>query len=146
MANLPNSKEMLNQLIRLKSKLGDVLNSIDFDSSNIILENEDDLEELFLYENCRSLVNHLVEVYNDIEYLSKPVVKEGILRKQPNGRYSIDGDDFEFTSGSSIEVLINKGDYPKHWIATRIEHNGRDYYIYPYKELSPEGIRARRRK
>lgn len=48
--------------------------------------------------------------------------QSGTLRKNPSGRWVIDSH-WEITSGDVIEVKIGE-----HWIETRVEHDGFDYY------------------
>jgi hypothetical protein len=139
MSTLPNSNEILDQLLDLKSKIEKVLRSVDFDSSNIILENKNDPNELFIREKCKSILNRLDDINFEIEYLARPIIEEGVLYKKSNGRYSINGN-YEFTSGSLVEVFVNG-----EWILTRVEHTDGDYYFYDLKNIPMDGSRVRRR-
>lgn len=52
---------------------------------------------------------------------------EGYLIKNgTTGRYEIEGKDRYFTSGSPLEVWNG---YEERWVRSRVEHNGKDYYI-----------------
>ena len=139
MPNLPNSNEILAQLLDLKSKIEKVLRSVDFDSSNIILENENDPNELFIREKCKSILNRLDDINSELEYLVRPIIEEGVLYKKSNGRYAI-SDNYEFTSGSPVEVFVDG-----EWILTRVEHTDGDYYFYDLKNIPMAGARVRRR-
>lgn len=67
----------------------------------------------------------------------KEVIGEGVLVKQPNDRYEVDG--IELSSGYPIEVLHNGK-----WISSRIEHTNGDYYIYDLgSEQRIEGLTVR---
>ena len=64
---------------------------------------------------------------------------EGKLKRAETKRWSI-GDNYEITSGEVIEVKIQD-----HWITTRIEHNGKDYYAVTPGILLQIGLLARQR-
>jgi hypothetical protein len=62
---------------------------------------------------------------------------EGLLQKTKIERWSVD-DDSEITSGDVIEVCVDG-----HWIQTRIEHDGKEYYsVIPGIHLY-EGMKVR---
>lgn len=92
-----------------------------------------------------SIVLRLTEIHREITYLNKPIIEEGILFENISGRYAI-SEEFSFTCGSLIEVLIyDDWDKKKMWVLTRIEHTNGDYYLYDYKNISMQGLQARRR-
>lgn len=65
---------------------------------------------------------------------------DGLLEKNDIGRWCIGIDD-QVTSGEVIEV-----DVAGHWITTRVEYGGNDYYaVAPGVQLY-EGMKARRIK
>lgn len=68
------------------------------------------------------------------------IADEGFLKKGTNGRYSLNG--FEFTSGATIEFLAEDSDGMR-WVQSRIEHNGRDYYLVGHQHLSLKGLKVR---
>lgn len=67
---------------------------------------------------------------------------EGKLRKNDNKRFEIrcdqDGRRYELTSGDLVEIKV-----AGHWIRTRVEHNGKDYYATVAGAQLQEGLDAR---
>jgi Domain of unknown function (DUF5348) len=142
---MPNTKDVFKQLQDLRTRIDQLLSSLDYSDSNIDLVNDNDPDELFLRNQCRSIVDRLNDINNELEYLSKPVIEQGVLRKKSNGRYCI-SEGYEFTSGSSIEVLIYDDFYEcEEWVLTRVEHTNGDYYLYDLPNVKMAGLRARRR-
>ena len=142
---MQSTKEVYYDLLDVRMKIKKVLNDIDSDSSNIDLEDGTDPNEVFLRDNCRSIVDRLSEIAYELSYLSKPILEEGRLIKNDNGRYEISGR-YEFVSGSPIEVLVwDDFDECDRWVLTRVEHSGDDYVLHHHKELPMAGLRARRR-
>lgn len=74
----------------------------------------------------RSVISKLGEVQKQIKWMNKSVVSEGILVKNNNNRYEIQGTDIEFSSGSPLDVWNNEWNQ---WETSCIEHNGEYYYI-----------------
>lgn len=101
-------------------------------------------EQHFEFEQLLGIGERLEEALARWNYLQKPVVAEGFLRKNENGRYEIEGR--EFTSGESVEVLISDPDFDETtWVRTRVEHNGENYYLVGYEEVPMDGLMARQR-
>lgn len=108
--------------------------SVDYDRSNP--------DEVMLRRELSSCIDKLDEVSAVLEYLNRPVRVEGILRKNRNGRYEIG--DRELSSGSPVEVLIyDRYDERWEWLSSRIEHNGKDYYLVGSRDTDLEGCRGR---
>lgn len=142
---MQSTKEVYYDLLDVRMKIQKVLAHIDFDSSNINLEDRMDPNEVFLRDNCSSIVARLSDIANELRYLNRPILEEGRLNKNTNGRYEISGR-YEFVSGSPIEVLIwDDFDECEKWVLTRVEHSGDDYVLFHHKELPMAGLRARRR-
>lgn len=100
-------------------------------------------EELYETSKLYEVSERFDEAVRLIKQMNKPVLIEGYLTKNENNRYSIG--DFEFTSGSAIEVW-EEDDYYScggYWITTRIEHSGDYYAVALGKDISLEGKRAR---
>lgn len=97
----------------------------------------------FLLEEYGRIMEKLHAASVAINYLNRPINKEGVLTKQANGRYTLR--DRELTSGNIIEILIYD-EYKEcfKWLASRIEHNGKDYYVVGYSG-SIEGLKGRLR-
>lgn len=120
----------------------DDLSGLDFDKA--------DPEQRFLQEELRQALDCLEKADRIIKNLEAPIRYSGKLRKQSNGRYSLDGR--ELSSGYCIEVLApceyydcKKDDYVegREWVSTRIEHNGDDYYLVGYSKVKMDGLEAR---
>lgn len=115
----------------------DDLSGLDMD-----FENPDDM---LLWEELRMVLGQLDSVKSTIAYLERPVVGEYVLHKNDQGRYECPV--HEFTSGNAIECLIFDDFYERFkWVATGVEHNGEDYYLVGYKNVSLEGLKIRVRK
>lgn len=125
----------------------DDLSGVDYDYKNP--------DQLFLLDEMRSLLSKLDDVSYTIDYLGKPIKVEGTLHKQANGRYAVGN--YELSSGHGLEYLTSNDDfhskyddesdqyinYP-YWIASRVEHNGTDYYIVgASKDIELEGLQVR---
>lgn len=84
--------------------------------------NPDEVGKWYAIQEIYSLLN---DAFALTKYYEMPIVGEGRLRKNQNGRYEIAG--FELTSGCVIE-LLNEEDETPMWVRTAIEHDGEDYY------------------
>ncbi|WP_421385551.1 DUF5348 domain-containing protein (plasmid) [Bacillus salacetis] len=142
---MKNSKEITERLLNLRSGIDSVLKSVDYESQNVVLENRQDPDEYFTRNQAQSLLNRLKDINDDMQYLAKPIIEEGVLSKQSNGRYAISGGS-ELTSGSLVEVFVyDRWDDSHIWAKTRIEHTNGDYYFYDFEEVTLAGARVRRR-
>lgn len=101
-----------------------------------------DPDDLYL----RSMIYQAGDKLDDAARILKrafaDVIEEGVLRRQGNGRYALSN--HEFTSGEPIEYLACglDGDEDR-WVATRIEHNGTDYYVANDPDLPLQGLVVR---
>ena len=112
-----------------------------------------DAEQLFLLDELQKLLYKLDDVSYTLNYLCRPVKVEGVLHKNSTGRYEVNG--YELTSGNGIEYLATddrhmryntNDDYvpTPYWKASRIEHDGKDYYIVGASDLNTlENVRVR---
>lgn len=129
---------------KLKRQLHDLLYRLGDDGENITTSRE--LDEKFLSRQYRGLTEQVEDMHRKLEYLSKEVVSEGPIFHNSAGRYELLNGDY-FTSGSTIELLINDEDEGSYWILTTIEHNGDDYYAVALgRETSINGMTARLRR
>lgn len=108
---------------------------------DIEMENERDPEERQLHDELHTALYHLDNVCSILSYYDRPVVAEGVLYRNANGRYELDG--HELTSGQTIELMVYDPDWDKapHWVRTKIECDS-DYYAV-YQHMSLEGKQAR---
>ena len=99
-------------------------------------------EECLLENEIHKILESLVNVRCSISYLQAPIKESGHLYKNSRGRYVLG--EHEFTCGSSIEVCIfDEGNERYEWDATRIEHDGDDYYAVGHMGVCLKGIEAR---
>ena len=150
-----NIKDIFNEVEELNLKIKQVLYHAEFENYEDLSALEYDNanpDELMMLDELRSMITKLEEISHTINYLSRPIKMEGILRKNSNGRYEIKG--HEFSSGCGIEYLAtddwhyryDKNDeyaQTPYWCASRVEHNGEDYYIVGANDVKLEGLRAR---
>ena len=122
-----------------------------YDDLSGVETDETDPDQLFLRDELASVLSDLDDAVRSLNYLSRPIKTEGTLHKQSNGRYEVNGT--ELTSGHGVEYLATddrhsvyvNGDYQPvpYWRSSRIEHNGKDYYIVGADIGSLEGLTVR---
>lgn len=118
---------------------GDIINEFDYDRA--------DPEACFKAENIRQVLEQLGDIRWTLEWLQKPIVAEGVLVKNENGRYEIEGTGVEFSSGRPLDVWhYDDWDEKYVWTRSRVEHGNGDYYIVALgKDVSIEGLKVRTR-
>lgn len=134
---------------RLKALKNDISSVISFskydeydDLSGLDI-NYDDPNQLFLQSELRSILESLSDAKYEIGYLTKPVKCQGTLYKNRIGKYEID-EDHCFSCGAPIEAYIFDDFEERYmWVASVIEHNGKDYYLKGYKLVELAGLRVR---
>ncbi|RKJ32366.1 hypothetical protein D7X33_39645, partial [Butyricicoccus sp. 1XD8-22] len=82
-------------------------------------------DETFLRSQYYFLADKLDDIKRRLDYLSKPIIDQGYLRKNNRGRFELPSGR-EFTSGSTCEILYTDED-EQYWIVTTIQHRY-DYY------------------
>lgn len=131
-------KVIQNKLEELKEH-GGVINELEYDRENP--------EQSFKAENYLRALDMLGDVDAILEWLEKPIVAEGLLVKNENGRYEIDGTGVEFSSGRPLDVW-HYDDWKEKggWTRSRVEHGNGDYYIVALgKDVPIEGLKVRTR-
>ena len=137
--------DLAQSIQKLNNQIKTLLSPLNFESDNITLTDENDPDQLYFRDEYRVITNYLNEVHSKVTYLNRPIIEEGILLQNSLGRYVI-SDEYSFTSGSLIEVLIyDNWDEKEKWVLTRVEHSDGDYYLYDYKNIKMDGLLARRR-
>lgn len=150
-----NIRDIFNEIEELNLKIKQILYHSEFDNYDDLSAlnyNNSNPDDLLLLDELRSMLTKLEEISHTINYLSRPVKKEGFLHKNRNGRYEMNG--HEFSSGCGIEYLATddwhcrydeNGNYVQtpYWCASRVEHNGEDYYIVGTKNIDLERLRVR---
>lgn len=118
----------------------------DYDDLSGLHIDYEDGQQLFLQSELREIMEKLSDVENRIAYLSRPVKETSRLHKNRSGRYETKNGHY-YTSGSGIEALI-KDDYQEvpYWVWTRVEHDGKDYYLVGHKNIRLDGLTVRVRE
>lgn len=105
----------------------------------------EDVEERYKNDIANTIMDHLRDIDNLLEWFQKDVKEEGKLVKRSDGRYEIEGTDEYFSSGKPLEVFrydeFNECD---EWVKSRVEHGNGDYYIVALgKGVKIEGLKVR---
>jgi hypothetical protein len=137
-------KMHVNEVLKILEKMKYDLKRIN-ESADEFEYDYDNVEDRFKNNMARKIANHTDELLYLAEWLAKPVVKEGrLVKDNSTGRYEIEGTDFYFTSGSTIEIWDIEDEC---YVKTRIEHTAGDYYAYAFgPEIKLEGLKARIRR
>jgi len=130
----------LNQIISRFLKFSTYTNYGDLSGLDIDLT---DGEQVFLRDELLAITDHLADVQDYIEYLSRPIVEVSRLRKGISGKYRTAKGHY-YDCGSRIEALVSDEyhDVP-YWARTTVEHNGKDYYLVGYLNIPMDGLRVR---
>ena len=146
--------ELTEELQKLNRSLKSVIKASQFneydDLSGLEYDGADP-EQLLLVEKYRSILDSLETASSSISYLQQPIAYKGKLTKQANGRFSVGG--YELTCGTGLEVLepceiFKDGHFTDgyRWTSTRLEHDGKDYYLVGVTADRLEGMQARIRE
>lgn len=134
---LDHVQASINALL-FKTKGSDRYNECD----ECIAYDESDPEQCLLENEIHRILESLIDVRESIKYIQAPIKEVGTLHKNSRGRYQLNS--HEFTCGYGIEVCIyDEGNGRYEWDATRIEHDGNDYYAVGHKNVCLEGVKAR---
>lgn len=137
---------VLEQIAELKIQIDDILRSSTYDEHADLRGlhvDRKDSDQLFLLKQIRSIMRKLADVGCSIEYLSRPVREVSSLHQNEDGEY-VTGQGYRYRSGSLIEVLLqdDSQEVPC-WVLTKVEHDGVDYYLVGYEDISMEGLNVR---
>lgn len=108
----------------------------------------DDPDDRFLRDKAESLLQLFVELHEELHYLATPAHGEYTLQLFPNGRYGYcdeDGRNHIFTCGKTLEAKIHDNYGHLHWVRTRIEHDGSDYFLWGHGLVPLSGLTIRER-
>lgn len=138
-------EKVLSSASNLSRTIGELLKKStyeDYDDLSGLQIDFNDEEQLLLLDEFKGILDKLNDAKRDIDYLNRPIVYTGFLQKNSRGRYETGNK--EFTSGNGIEVLIYDNFYEKkRWVKTRVEHNGKDYYLIGHSDVSMQGLKVR---
>lgn len=104
-------EELKEKLFILNGVIGLVLDEIEYDEQNhlnIDFDSENK-EECMLYDTFSDLLHHLDYTNLYLDYLKKPVLKEGKITKSKSGEYKLKGIVLE--QGQCVEVLKDNGEW-----------------------------------
>jgi hypothetical protein len=133
--------EALSELQSLKRTIEQTVNKFGYECEDIYYDSEN-LDEDFTRTQIKQIAERLDDINRQIGYLSKPIITEGELTKNSEGRYELPNG-YYFTSGSVCEVLYHSSFGGLRWVYTTIEHNGEDYYFTSLKNISLSGAKVR---
>ncbi|RAU92491.1 DUF5348 domain-containing protein [Paenibacillus sp. YN15] len=138
-------EQIKSELEKLLPQMKRVVNLIEDTEDNWLdhyerLDPDDQFQRYMFYFIAESMQ----KAQRTIEIMKAPVVASGKLYKNSAGRYEYERGSY-FTSGCPIEFLHEEEGRDPSWIHSRVEHNGSDYYIVGYPNLSMNGLFVRMR-
>lgn len=132
--------ELLSKSKRLKSNLKefyDEIFEIEDGWADVYGRNADDQ---YARNQLHRAAELLRSAYIELDALTSPVDAEGVLIRNSNGRFELEGR--ELSSGYPIEYL-ETDDRMSVWRRGRIEHYDGDYRIWKRPDVQLEGLRVR---
>lgn len=144
--------DIYSQLCDIDRKAQTLIAEADFDLEDgfgcQFCSDPDDLEARFLRDALENLLIPFEDLHEELSYLKTPTHGEYQLVRFSNDRYGYlddHGISHTFTCGSSIEARIPDGYGRPHWIQTRIEHDGNDYFLWLHGSIPLAGLTIRER-
>ena len=137
---------VLEEIAELKIQIDDILRSSTYDEHADLRGlhvDRKDSDQLFLLKQIRSIMRKLADAGCSIEYISRPIKEVSSLHQNEEGEY-VTGQGYPYRSGSLIEVLLqdDSQEVPC-WVLTKVEHDGENYYLVGYEDISMEGLNVR---
>lgn len=146
-----NVKELMKRVRNLTREIGEIVRISGYDYGYSEFEVDYDCknpDEVQLYNELYSMVEKLDDIRSEVEFLDREIAEVSELHKNNYGRY-VTASGTELTCGTGIEFLYSNPHYedePSYWVSARIEHNGKDYYIYGYPNVNLSTVLIRFRK
>jgi len=137
-------KEAMNELNKINEDIKNLLKKSSECDYGDNINYEDNPNDRMLKNEIYNVLSMLDDVMIKLDYLNKPILFEGYLKKNKNRRYELNG--IEFTCGNIIEALIYDDDFydgKECWVRSRIEHNGKDYYIISSADEKIDNLKIR---
>lgn len=107
----------------------------------------DPAQDRFLREQTAVMLESLTLFHAQFCYLNSPVSGEYQLSPFPNGRYGFfDGNIHILSCGKTIEAEIHDSHGGPCWVKSRIEHDGKDYFLRGHKGIPLAGLTIRERE
>ena len=142
---MENIKDLLNELDSVNHKIKSIMRASQFpycDDLSGLNYDTDNPDDAFLLTELCGIMKKLDDTSRNIEYLTRPIKGTYTLHKNRNGRYECSAQ--EFTSGHGIEFYYYNDFYDRfEWAASRVEHNGNNYYIVGFPGVSLDGLKIR---
>ena len=124
-----------------------------YDDLSAVEYNHTDPDDLQYIDEYRLALDNLSRIEYRLSYMDRPVSYTDTLILRPDGRYGTRNDSFYYTSGTIIEFaytkeVLNADEYEEIpvWTISSVEHNGKDYYIVGYPDVSMVGLKVRVRE
>lgn len=134
------------QMKGLKCRIDDILSVTTYDEHADLRglhADRKDSEQLFQLREMQKIMRRLADIGGSIEYLFRPVLETSTLHRDENGEYRT-GKGYCYRSGSLIEALLQEDPHEAPcWVQTKVEHDGEDYYLMGYGDISMEGLSVR---
>lgn len=137
-------RDAMNELNKIKGDIKNLLKKSSECDYGDNIKYENNPNDRMLKNEIYNVLSNLDDVSNKLDYLHKPILFEGYLKKNTNDRYELNG--IEFTCGNVIEVLIYDDDFydgKECWVRSRIEHNGKDYYVISSADEKLDSLKVR---
>ena len=134
------------QMKGLKSRIDDILSITTYDEHADLRglhADHGDSDQLFQLKELQVILRKLADIGGSIEYLFRPVQETSTLHRDESGEYRTEKG-YCYRSGRLIEALLPEvdGEIP-HWVQTKVEHDGEDYYLAGYDDIPMEGLHVR---
>lgn len=104
-----------------------------------------DPDILQFLDEYSTVLRHLCDIHYILQYQQREIIGEGVLSFNAQGYYE---DKYhEYHCGDGIEYYFyDDWDEKYKWRTSRIEHNGKRYYIVGNPDIELNGLHVRRRK
>lgn len=143
MTKLVNLLSKMNGLSTKIDELNSVSQYLEYDDLSGMDIDYNDPNELLLKTELIGIMEKLNDVRSTLKYLNSSILLEGQTFLNSQNYYELKGKDGKvYHCGDIIEF---KDPFNDCWTISNIGHNGNDYYIIGYKELSLQCLRVRNR-
>ena len=137
--------EVFSRVSELKKRAERILSLSTKMESRPNLELDHD-NEVFLLAELETAIGTLVDVQKQMSYLSRPIQEISRLWRNGSGQYETTRG-YCFRAGSSIEALVpGRMAHSPCWVRTRLEYNGRNYYLAGYENIPLKELTVRVRE
>ena len=134
----------LKAISRSINKVAELTGYAEFGDMSLLDIDRTDAGDLFLSNELNRIVDSLADIQGNIDYMSLPIKYESTLFRNMEGKYETHSAHW-YSCGSVIEYCSNdesNHEYP-FWRKSRLEHDGKDYYIVAERQLPLQGLIVR---